>query len=511
MASKGRVLSTVMLITILSKCLGFLRDMVLAYFFGAGAISDAYFVAQTIPEFLFSLAVQAISIGFIPIYMEIMHKKGREQAVRFTNNLSGFGLMLVVVLVVAVYAFTGEIVQMFASGFSDSAAQLAQVFVRISVWGMFFRVVSAIYTSFLNANERFTISSLTGIPLDLITISSVLLAYYLNVPEILALGIALGYLGQLLIQYPSVRRLKTPIRKKDISLSDPYLKKMVALFLPVAFGVGANQINILVDRTMASSIEGGISALNYANKVGNIFENIIVLSLATVIFPTLSKHAAQKKFDTLSTDVGKSLMLVILSMLPCAVFSFQYAQDAIQLLFGHGAFDARAIVLTTDAMRFYSIGLLFVSFNAILTRSLYSLSKVKFTSVSTFCAMLVNVALNIALAPIMGVRGIALATSVANIAQTIMLGTALYHQIGGRYIRFILKDATKCIIGVLCMIVISWGLNSLLGEYIPWLLSVMIAVAVSGAVYLILMIVFRVQLVSEALAGVRRTFFSKKA
>lgn len=510
MASRGKVVSVVMLVTILSKCFGFVRDMVLAHFFGASTVSDAYFVAQTIPEFLFSLAVQAVSIGFIPIYMEILHSDGRERAIKFTNNLSCFGLLLVVVLVAIVYTFTGGIVQMFASGFDQTTAQLAETFVRISVWGMFFRIISAIYTAFLNANDRFTVSSLTGIPIDLITISSVLLAYYLDMPIFLAFGIAIGYLGQMLLQYPSVRSLKPRIQRKEVTFSDPYLKKMVALFLPVVFGVGANQINILVDRTMASSIEGGISALNYANKVGNILENIIALSLATVIFPTLSKHAAQKKTDMLSLDIGKSLMIVLLAMLPCAVFAFQYAQEVIQLLFGHGAFDARAINLTADAMRFYSIGLLFISFNAILTRALYSLKKVKSTSIAACCSMLVNVVLNIVLAPIMGVRGLAFATSIANIMQTAVLGAALCQQIGIRYIRLISIDALKCSICVLCMGGMSFLLSSFFGRFCSWIPATILAVSISIVVYIGLAILLKIQLVCDSIIGFRRTIVLHK-
>lgn len=503
MTNKGKVVSVVMLITILSKCFGFIRDMVLAHFFGASTVSDAYFVAQTIPEFLFSLAVQAVAIGFIPIYMEILHSDGRQRAMRFTNNLLSLGLLLVVVLVATVYVFTAGIVQMFASGFTSAATQMAETFVRISVWGMFFRIVSAISTALLNANDRFIVTALTGIPLDVITISSVLLAYYLNLPELLALGIAIGYLGQLLVQYPAVRRIKPRMRWKAISFADPYLKKMVALFLPVALGVGANQVNILVDRTMASSIEGGISALNYANKVGNILENIIVLSLATVIFPTLSKHAAQKKTDRLSMDISKSLMIVLLTMFPCAVFAFQYAQEVIRLLFAHGVFDTRAATLTADAMRFYSIGLLFISFNAILTRALYSLKKVKMTSIATCCAMLANVVLNLTLAPVLGVRGLALATSIANILQTFVLGTALCRQIGKRYLYITSKDALKCSVCTMCMGGVSFVLSNLLKSFLPWLTTTILAVSISIFVYIGMSIFLKVQMVSEGLASIK--------
>lgn len=497
MGSKKRVLSVVMLITLFSKCLGFLRDIVLAYFFGASTATDAYFVAQTIPEFLFSLFVQAIAIGFIPIYAEILHQEGRSKADHFTNSLYWFGFFAVGMLILLVYGFTEPIVRIFASGFDAQTAKMAERFVRIAVWGMSFRIVSAIDYAYLNANEEFKIPALTGIPLDIITIVSIYVAYKLKKPEILAFSIVLSFIGQTVLQHPFVLKRKSRLSIQDFTLTSPYIKRIMHLFLPVALGVGANQINILVDRTLASAIEGGISALNYANKVDNILENIIIMSMATIMFPAFSKQATQKQFDKLSRSISETLVLVSVIMMPCAIFAFQYAEEAIEMLFGRGAFDASAIRLTADAMRCYSLGLMFISYNAILTRALYSLKRVRSASLCTCASLFVNVCMNCLLAPKLGIRGLALATSLANLVLTALLSVMLTRTIGKEFIKNGISDIVKLLLCSMLMGLISWAITSLFSGMIPSLFACIIAVLVGSAVYLLLAYLCKIKVVSE--------------
>ncbi|WP_418753501.1 murein biosynthesis integral membrane protein MurJ [Faecalitalea cylindroides] len=504
--SRGKTISVVMIITLVSKCLGFLRDMVLAYCYGANTITDAYYVAQTIPEFLFSLVVQAIAIGFIPIYMDILNDNGEREAFSFTKKIHYLGWIFVCVLIAVVYLFSEPLVKLFASGFDPSTAKLAEVFIKISVWGMFFRISAAVDSAFLNANNNFTIPSLTGVPLDIITIISIFVSYYLKIPEILAVGIVVSSLSQMILQKPSVKKVFNGFKNKDFKLFDVHVKKMIALFLPVAIGVGASQINLLVDRTLASTIEGGISALNYANKVNNILENIMILSLATVMFPTFSKHAAKNDIQSLSNDISHTLLITIVIMLPCSFFSFIYAVDAIQILFGRGAFDATAVNLTVQAMQFYSIGLIFISCNAILVRAMYSLKKVKTVSLCSWISVFVNVLLNLFLMRYMQIRGLALATSIANMCTTILLLYNLKKQIGSSFIKNIKNEVLK-IIGISFVVcIVAFLLDYALNLFINELVACCISASISILLYLFLTIIFKVSIITDTVKKIMIRF-----
>lgn len=494
MSSKGKAISSVVVITLLSKVLGFVRDMVLAYFFGASAVTDAYYVAQTIPEFLFSLVIQAISVGFIPIFLEILEKDGKEKAWAFVDNLSTIGIALVTVLVVVVYAFTDVLVGIFASGFDAETAAMAGMFIRISVWGVFFRLISAIDTAFLNANERFVVPSLTGVPLDIVTIASVALASFLNQPLLLAVGIAASYFFQMALQEPFVRKLK-PRRKWGLSLRDPHVKKMVALVVPVALGVGANQINVLVDRTLASGFTGGISALNYANKVDNILENVVIMSLATVLFPSFSKYAARGELKALSGSLSKAVAATVLLMLPCSIAAFYYSEEVIRLLFGRGMFDEAAVSLTTQAMQAYSVGLLFLSVNAVLIRALYSLKKVAVVSACSCASMVFNAALSFALVGEFGIPGVAFATSVANAIQTVLLMAMLAREIGREWLTDGIRQHVCIIVASLVFTGLMLGMDYLLSFWFTPIVVCFISASVATVAYFALLLMMRESLV----------------
>lgn len=494
MSSKGKAISSVVVITLLSKVLGFVRDMVLAYFFGASAITDAYYVAQTIPEFLFSLVIQAISVGFIPIFLEILERDGKEKAWSFVDNLSTIGIALVTVLVVVVYAFTDVLVGIFASGFDAETATMAGLFIRISVWGVFFRLISAIDTAFLNANERFVVPSLTGVPLDIVTIASIALASFLNQPLLLAVGIACSYFSQMVLQEPFVRKLK-PRRKWGLSLRDPHVRKMVVLVVPVALGVGANQINVLVDRTLASGFVGGISALNYANKVDNILENVVIMSLATVLFPSFSKYAARGELKALSGSLSKALAATVLLMLPCSIAAFCYSEEAIRLLFGRGMFDETAVSLTTQAMQAYSVGLLFLSVNAVLIRALYSLKKVAVVSACSCASMVFNAALSFALVGELGIPGVAFATSVANAIQTLLLIIVLARCIGREWLTEGAREYACIVCASIGFTALMLGMDYLLSFELASIATCLISTIVASIAYLGMLILMRESLV----------------
>ena len=447
--NKGKTVTSVMVITVISKCLGFSRDMILAYYFGSNLITDAYLISQTIPESLFSLVVQAIGIGLIPIYTDIFHHDGEERANRFVDNVLLMCWLLTICLVVFVYLFPNRIVKIFAHGFSQDALRLAIKYVRITVFAMFFKISSSVFSSFLQAKDIFVLTALNGIVLDIVVIVSIILAFYID-DSILAWGIVFSAIAQMILLLPFVLKNKSTFSFKTFSFHDKNLLKIVKLFIPVMLGVGVSQVNLLIDRTLASTVSGGVSALNYANKVGLVFENIIILSLATVMFPSFAKYISQENFKKFSDSVYKSLEIVFITMIPCMLFLMFFSDEIIRLLFGRGAFDNSAIVKTSNAMFFYSIGLVAVSINAILVRALYALQKAKYVSYLSCLSLIVNICLNYYFLPFMGINGLALATSISNWVLTFLLAFYLKNYIGQYFrLRDCVKEGGKCLLAAI--------------------------------------------------------------
>ena len=242
----------VMIITILSKILGFGREIVLSYVYGASAITDAYLISQTIPAVIFSFISAGIATGFIPLYSRILNEQGQIEANRYTNNLSNALLLLSSVIVVFVLLFTQPIVKIFASGFSGETLELAIRFTRISVFGVYFTALLNIFAGFLRLHENYIIPALAGFPMNLVIIAFLFISTKTNI-YVIAIGSVLATASQLLLLIPFVR--KTGYRYQPVlNLKDEYIKTMVIIALPVIAGQSVDQINVLVDRTLASGI-----------------------------------------------------------------------------------------------------------------------------------------------------------------------------------------------------------------------------------------------------------------
>lgn len=488
--SKGKIIIWVMLITVLSKCFGFGRDIILAHFFGAGDITDAYFIAQTIPEFLFSLVVQTIGIGFIPVYIDIVHQESADNANRFALQTLLASWLLCTLLVVLINIFPRQIVMMFASKFTPAAANLAVSFVCISVLAMYFRISTAIISANLQANNHFIFPAAIGLPFDIIIIASIVIGFF-TTPIVLAWGLVVAAALQVFFLLPQLAHYLSLSFRNLFPLFTPHLKKMCLLFFPVALGVSANQINILVDRTLASAVQGGISALNYANKTNNVLENIIILSLAMVMFPTFASYASKNDFESFITSVSKSLNVVIFTMFPCAVFFILFAPNIIQVLFGHGMFSTSSLMQTILVMRYYALGLLSLSCNVIFVRALYAVQKVSWVSVGACFSVTVNVLLNIILSRYMGLGGLALATSIANTFSACLLFCLLTYYLRTAFWRLFIGDLIKCgamscMMGVLSFCLYNWGIL-----FASSLLACVTSVLVGGGIYLLGCILLR--------------------
>lgn len=495
--------AVVAFITLFSKTLGFLRDAVLAYFYGANGVSDAYLVAQTIPEFAFSLVIQAIAVGYIPIYSELRNRDnmGEKKAKDFTDVLISDVYFLCILLIIIVNIFPRQFVGLFASGFTEETTEIAVRLVRIIVFAMLGKSTVSIIGAFLQSNDDFAVNAFTGIPFDVVVIISIALSSITN-ESILGWGFLCAVIIQAIMVSIRARKFQYKFRV-HIDFKNPYIEQMLGMFLPVCIGVGANQINLIIDRTLASSVSvGGISAMNYANKVDNIMENVIVLSLAAVMYPAFARYAAEKNYKALS-DVGISTLNIVCAvMAPIAAGTMLFAYEIVDILFGHGAFDQTATVLTAEAMSFYSIGVVFVAWRAILTRIFYSLKKVHAVTINSCVAIAINIIFNLLLVKSMGIAGLALATSISSIVAVILMFGSLRHFIEVHYNKLIF-ETIKVAVAVLIMSIWCYFSFRHLQEFWNKYVAMLVSILSSIIVYLASTLCLKVQGVNK-LVGILR-------
>lgn len=490
-----------MLFTILTKISGFLREIVLAYFYGASNISDAYLISMTIPGAIFEFVGVGIATSFIPIYSSI--KETLDTRNKFINNVLNLLIAICSLITVIILVFAPQLVKIFASGFTGDTFTLAVLFTRIIAATMYFTGILHVLKSFLQINDNFSAPAVVGTLFNFTIVLCIILSFKFNL-IILAIGTVLAKMLEVLFVIPFCYKKKYRYRI-FLDFRDENLRKMMYLALPVIVGVSINQINVLVDKTLASSIAiGGISALNYANNLNLFIQGLFVITLSTAMYPLISKMAAESNINGLKDSVAEAIKIISLLVIPATVGAMIFAKPIIVLLFGRGAFDLEAIEMTANALFFYSIGMIAFGFREILSRAFYSLQDTKTPTINAAISMVMNIVLNIIFSRIMGIGGLALATSISATTCTILLFISLRKKIGEFGLKGIMISISKLTLSSLIMGVITRVVYSVSIKYIGANLALVGSIGVGAVIYFIIIYFLRIEEVDTVVNIVKK-------
>ncbi|MBW1708510.1 MAG: murein biosynthesis integral membrane protein MurJ [Deltaproteobacteria bacterium] len=440
-----RAASIVSTATLLSRLLGFIRDMVVAYFFGAGLFADAFFVAFRIPNLLRRLVAEgALTVSFIPIFTDYLTNRTREEAFALARTTLTLLSLVLVALSILGILFAPWIVRIFAPGFTaipDKFA-LTVLLTRILFPYIFFIGLVALAMGLLNALGRFAAPALAPVLLNVGMIASVLLLKDYFDPPILALavGVLIGGLLQVLLQIPYLTR-EGSLLGFSFDFKHPGLRRIGLLMLPAAFGAAVYQFSVFISTLLASFLpQGSVSALYYADRLVQFPLGVFAIALGSAVLPSLSRQAAADDIKGLIDTLSYALRLVFFISLPAMVGLIVLAEPIIQLLFQRGHFDAAATHNTGTALVAYAVGLWAFSGVQILTRVFYSLKDTKTPVKIAIISLLFNIGLAILLMKPLKHVGLALATSCSSMLNLTILALVLRQKLGRMQGRVIVKS-----------------------------------------------------------------------
>lgn len=500
MSKAAKATVGLMVVTMISKILGFARELVLGASYGASAYSDIYITSMNIPIIIFSLAGTAITTTFIPLYYESYNKNGNSGSIKYTNNILNVLIFLGILISILGFLFTKPLVKIFAIGFEGNQLNLAIKFTKIMIFGGIAIIITNIMSVFLQVKNNFIIPGLIGIPYNIIIIISIILSSMTNI-YVLALGTLLAMVSQFLFQIPFARK-KGYEYKFVFNLNDKYIKKMIWLVAPIFIGVAVNQVNVMVDRTLASTLaEGSISALNYANKLNSFVLGLFITTLGTVIYPMLSKLSSKNDNDNFLLIVEKSINMVILLIIPISIGAIVLANPIVKLLFQRGAFNDKATYMTSVALSFYALGMAAFGLRDIIGRIFFSLQDTKTPMINGIISMIMNIVLNLYLVNFMGYAGLALGTSISSIICVILLFISLNKKIEYFGQDRIIKIAIKSIVASIimgCITIYTYNLfNQVLGNgFINEAISILGSAGVGVLVYGLIINLLKVKEIS---------------
>ena len=421
-----RTLATVSSMTLLSRILGFVRDFVIARAFGAGMLTDAFFVAFKLPNLLRRLFAEgAFSQAFVPVLGEYRSRRGSEETRQLVDRVASLLFLVVLAVTLLGMAAAPLLVYLSAPGFADNADKFALTvnLTRVTFPYILFMSLVALAGGVLNTWSRFVVPAFTPVLLNVAFIVMALYAAPWFDPPIMALGWAvfLGGALQLAFQIPSLKRLGM-LPRFSIDLHDEGVRRIFRLMAPALLGVSVAQVSLLLNTIFASFLNtGSVSWLYYADRLMEFPAGLLGAALGTILLPSLSKCHAAGRHDEYSRLLDWGLRLTFLLAAPAALALAILAVPLIATLFHHGAFSVTDVFRTRDALVAYSLGLLAMILVKILAPGFYARQNVRTPVRIAILTLTVTQLLNLILIRWLAHAGLALAIGLAAMLNAALL------------------------------------------------------------------------------------------
>lgn len=415
------------LMTLFSRVLGLLRDVVFASYFGASGSADAFFVAFKIPNFLRRLFAEgAFSQAFVPVLSEYRSQRSLADVQALVNRVAGtLGTTLILITALAVLA-APVLTALFAPGFymADSEKYtLATEMLRITFPYLLLISLTAFAGAILNSYEQFAVPAFTPVLLNLCLIgSAVFLSPLFETPVMaLAWGVMIAGGVQLLFQMPFLLRLRL-LPRPVVDWKDPGVKRIMTLMLPALFGVSVVQINLLLDTVLASFLQtGSVSWLYFSDRLVELPLGVFGIAIATVILPSLSRKHADQSGEHFAHTLDWAVRMVMLIGLPAAIALFLLAEPLLTTLFHYGALTDTDVYMAAQSLRAYSCGLLAFMLIKVLATGYFSRQDTKTPVKIGIQAAVANMVFNLLLIGPFAHVGLAAATSASAFMNAGML------------------------------------------------------------------------------------------
>ncbi|MFD2639183.1 murein biosynthesis integral membrane protein MurJ [Piscibacillus salipiscarius] len=410
-----RAFSIIAILTIGSKLLGFVREAIIASYFGTSIASDMFYVALIIPTIAFTVIGTAIQGYLLPVYMEVKeNQKDHKVFTQYSHLILLFSFMLMLLLMV----FAKPIVMLMAPGFSDEQFDITSLLVFVMLPILLIMTINSLTQVVFHTNEHFTPPALGAVLNNFITIIFILILYPFIELYSLATAVLLGSMAQLGYQYhlSSERFLFKGFQLKE---SLTYLKSLKPI-LPIIIAAIALQLNLVVDRIVASFLEpGGIAALNYSYRLLWIPLSILLIPISTIYYPKLSRLIKMNELEEYGSYLYSGFKVIVLLSIPLLIVMCFESNNLVNLVYERGAFGQDATNRTAGAFYFYSLGLVFFGTREYFVQHFYANKAYKQVMLGSIIGVFFNILLSILLAYYFGINGVALATSSSMLIQSV--------------------------------------------------------------------------------------------
>jgi putative peptidoglycan lipid II flippase len=508
--SVGRASLFMIATLIASRFLGWLRLSVIGAKFGDTPDLDAYLAAFRIPDTLFNLLVAgALASAFIPVFTGYLVKEREDEAWRVASSVMNAIVLLLIAVSAVMWLLAPWIVPALAPFPDPEQRETAIRLSRIMLLSPIFMGLSALFTGILNSYRQFLSGATAPLVYNFVIILFALFATPFLGIEALAWGTVAGALMMWLVQVPELTFRRTRY-KLALDLGHPGVREIVSLTIPRTLALGAVQLIFIVDTYLAAKMpEGSLTALIYAQQLMQLPLGVFSIAISAAVFPTLAHYAAQGLQSKMREVLQTGIRWILFLTLPTVVMMIVLRRPIVNLLFQYGRFGPEAREATQEAFLFYALGLAGHAVIQILTRAYYASKDTRTPLALTLVSIGANIVLSVILAPLYGINGLALANSIATLAEAVLFFVLLAPRARLRIVGLgtaTLKVMAASLLMGIAMFAFIRATNitvDLQQTKLGLLLQTLVAVAVGLVAYAGAASVFRVSELAEITAAVR--------
>ena len=507
----GQTTLMLMIITIISKVFGFVREGVMAYYIGAGDLKSIYTTANTLPVVVSNFVAMGIISGFIPIYNRAKNEEGEEAAEEFTSNifniLMRFGLGAVIFGIVFARPFS----KILSPSLEGEWLDLATNYTRIMMFAVFAYLYSAIFRGYLNLKGNFFDPAITGILMNIVIIIFTVITGKTGNPYFLIVGALLGNVLQYIL-FPKAVRQAGYEHKKIIDIHNKYVRNLMLVAVPIVVSSAAGELSIIADNSMASYFFGkaAVAKLFYSKTMLTLITGVITVSVTTAIFPKISSLGQSGKIVDMKSSISSAVVTTLSLVIPAAVGMMVLSRPIIELVFERKAFTSDDTVIVAGLLSAYAPYIIFQSLTDVVDRGFYAVGDSKTPVVIVVIQQVINIILNFILIKYFDLKGLAFATVLSTLLGSMMMIYKFRDNFGSFNFKNTLISLAKITLATGIMAFLANRIYLVLAIKINHVLALFGAIIVAALVYIFLILIARIPEVMKLVNQFYHKFFGKK-
>lgn len=507
----GQTTLMLMIITIVSKVFGFLREAVMASYIGASDLKSIYTTANTLPVVASNFVAVGIISGFIPIYNKAKNEEGVEAAEDFTSNIFNILMRFGIVAVILGIIFARPFSKILSPDLDGKWLDLATNYTRIMMFAVFAYLYSAIFRGYLNLKGNFFDPAITGIIMNIIIIIFTILTGITGNPYLLIIGALLGNVLQYIF-FPRATKKAGYRHKKIVDVNNKYVRNLMIVAVPIIVSSAAGELSIIADNSMASAFFGkaAISKLFYSKTMLTLITGVITVSVTTAIFPKIAALGQEGKIGQMKESISSAIVSTMSLVIPATFGMMVLAHPIISIVFERNAFTEADTLIVASLLSAYAPYIIFQSLTDVVDRGFYAVGDSKTPVIIIVIQQFINIILNFILIRFFDIEGLAYATVLSTLIGSGLMIYKFRDNFGAFSFKKTLVSLIKIIaISIIMALLAKYSYGFLLAR-VSNLIALFGSIIVAGLAYGLMILCARIPEVMDLVNFIYHKFFSKK-